>query len=57
MTIMMYVIGLAMVIILLGFIGMIGFVNSKMKEVDDLRNSLAEWQKYVSNLVGEKIPE
>jgi predicted negative regulator of RcsB-dependent stress response len=47
MTIMMWVMGAAIIFILIGFVGIIGYVNIKMEEVDSLRESLIEWQNYV----------
>jgi len=53
MTIMMWVMGAAIILILIGFVGMVGYVNTKMEEVDSLRESLIEWQGYVEQFTKE----
>jgi len=57
MTVMMWVMGAAIILILVGFVGMVGYVNEKMEEVDSLRESLIEWQDYVAELIGNEGKE
>lgn len=54
MSVMMWVMATAVVLILIGFMAIIGYVNNKMQEVNDLRESLIEWQNYVQNIMSDE---